>query len=248
MTRDKVKVGVVGCGVVATAYYLPYLAKMDTVDLVAVCDLYKTRTEASARLFGAREQYLDYYEMLDKAELDAVFILTAPGTHVPFTLKAVEMGKHVLIQKPMATNMKDARTIAEAIRKAEYDRAREQLAETVSPLQEVMLKFRDRIYQDVVDIAKSLQKNGTLVGKVGNKAKGLRELYDLLASCTNDTELRDALDTLDSALDTPGADGSAYNAGAIEEALAGVVAVTKDAAEDLRRQTSHKTVAGFLEL
>ena len=65
MTQDKVKVGVVGCGVVATAYYLPYLAKMDTVDLVAVCDLYKTRTEASARLFGGREKYLDYYEMLD---------------------------------------------------------------------------------------------------------------------------------------------------------------------------------------
>ena len=114
---EKVKVGVVGCGVVATAYYLPYLMRMDTVDLVAVCDLYKTRTEASARLFGAKEQYLDYYEMLDQADIDAVFILTAPGTHVPFTLKAVEAGKHVLIQKPLATNMDDARTIAEAIRK-----------------------------------------------------------------------------------------------------------------------------------
>lgn len=118
MVKNKVKVGVVGCGVVATAYYLPYLAKMDTVDLVAVCDLYQTRTEASARLFGAREQYLDYYEMLDQADLDAVFILTAPGTHVPFTLKAVEMGKHVLIQKPMATTMEDANTIADAIRTA----------------------------------------------------------------------------------------------------------------------------------
>ena len=116
--QKKVKVGVVGCGVVATAYYLPYLAKMDTVDLVAVCDLYETRTAASARLFGAKEQYLDYYEMIDQADIDAVFILTAPGTHVPFTMKAVEAGKHMLIQKPMATNMDDARTIAEAVRKA----------------------------------------------------------------------------------------------------------------------------------
>ena len=40
----KVKVGVVGCGVVATAYYLPYLMKMDTVELVAVCDRFETRT------------------------------------------------------------------------------------------------------------------------------------------------------------------------------------------------------------
>ena len=118
MAKPKVKVGVVGCGVVATAYYLPYLMRMETVDLVAVCDRYEIRTGASARLFGAKEQYLDYYEMIDQADIDAVFILTAPGTHVPFTMKAVDAGKHVLIQKPMATNMDDARMIAAAIRKA----------------------------------------------------------------------------------------------------------------------------------
>jgi predicted dehydrogenase len=92
--------------------------KMDTVELVAVCDRFETRTRASARLFGAREQYLDYYEMIQHADIEAVFILTAPGTHVPFTLKAIEAGKHVLLQKPMATNMEDARTIAAAVRKA----------------------------------------------------------------------------------------------------------------------------------
>ena len=118
MTKDKVKVGIVGCGVVATAYYLPYLMRMDTVELTAVCDLYKTRTEACMRLFGAKEQYLDYYEMLEKADLDAVFILTAPGTHVDFTKAAVAEGKHVLIQKPLATDMAEARAIADAIRKA----------------------------------------------------------------------------------------------------------------------------------
>ncbi len=114
----KVKVGVVGCGVVATAYYLPYMMKMNTVDLVAVCDRFQTRTQASARLFGAKEQYLDYNEMIERADIEAVFILTAPGTHVPFTLKAVEAGKHVLLQKPMATTMEDARLIAAAVRKA----------------------------------------------------------------------------------------------------------------------------------
>jgi len=60
MVQKKVKVGVVGCGVVATAYYLPYLMRMDTVELVAVCDRYATRTAACMRLFGARQQYLDY--------------------------------------------------------------------------------------------------------------------------------------------------------------------------------------------
>jgi predicted dehydrogenase len=114
----KVKVGVVGCGVVATAYYLPYLMNMGEVELVAVCDRFKTRTQACARLFGVKEQYQDYYEMIDRADIEAVFILTAPGTHVPFTMKAVEAGKHVLLQKPMATSMEDARMIAAAVRKA----------------------------------------------------------------------------------------------------------------------------------
>jgi predicted dehydrogenase len=118
MTQKKVKVGVVGCGVVATAYYLPYMMRMDTLDLVAVCDLYETRTQACMRLFGAKEQYLDYYEMIDQADIDAVFILTAPGTHVPFAKKAIEAGKHLLIQKPMATNFEDAKTIAQGIREA----------------------------------------------------------------------------------------------------------------------------------
>jgi predicted dehydrogenase len=116
--KKKIKVGVTGCGVVATAYYLPYLMQMNSVDLVAVCDRYPARTEHSARLFGVREQYLDYDEMLDKSNLDAVFILTAPGTHVPFALKALEKGLHILVQKPLATNMSDAHRVAEAVRKA----------------------------------------------------------------------------------------------------------------------------------
>lgn len=114
----KVKIGVVGCGVVATAYYLPYLLDSEKADLVAVCDRFETRMKTSARLFGAREQYLDYDDMIERADIEAVWILTAPGTHVPFTLKAVEAGKHVLIQKPLATNMDDARKIAAAIRQA----------------------------------------------------------------------------------------------------------------------------------
>ncbi|NJN82714.1 MAG: Gfo/Idh/MocA family oxidoreductase [Caldilineaceae bacterium] len=118
MSREKVRVGIVGCGVVATAYYLPYLMKMEEAELVAVCDTYPERTAACVRLFGAQEAYDDYYRMLEEADIDVVFILTGPGTHVPFTLRAVEAGKHVLIQKPMALRLEEANVIVEAVRKA----------------------------------------------------------------------------------------------------------------------------------
>lgn len=116
--KSKVKLGVVGCGVVATAYYLPHIMRMADAELTAVCDRVKTRTDACVRLFGAQEAYQEYDVMIDKADIDAVLILTAPGTHVPFALKAIEAGKHLLIQKPMATNMVDARAIANGVRRA----------------------------------------------------------------------------------------------------------------------------------
>jgi predicted dehydrogenase len=102
--------------VVATGYYLPYLMSDGRAEITAVCDLEPTRTQACARLFGAREQYGDYFEMLDRSKLDAVWILTAPGTHVKFTLAAVERGLHVLLQKPMALTLADATRITNAVR------------------------------------------------------------------------------------------------------------------------------------
>jgi predicted dehydrogenase len=148
MSNTKVKVGIVGCGVVATAYYLPYLMKMDTVEITAVCDIYKTRTEACRRLFGAEEEYLDYYDMIEKSDIDAVFILTAPGTHVPFTLAAVEKGLHVLIQKPLAIEMDDARKIAFAVREKGVKCVVEPSSNT--PVDSDTVLLRDLVKQSVL--------------------------------------------------------------------------------------------------
>jgi UDP-N-acetylglucosamine 3-dehydrogenase len=144
----KVKVGVVGCGVVAAAYYLPYLMKMDDAELIAVCDRFETRTAACARLFGARQQYQDYGEMIERADIEAVLILTAPGTHVPFTLKAVEAGKHVLLQKPMATSMEEARKIAAAVRQNKVKALIEPSSST--PLDPEVVELRELVRKGVL--------------------------------------------------------------------------------------------------
>ncbi|HET7560427.1 MAG TPA: Gfo/Idh/MocA family oxidoreductase [Limnochordia bacterium] len=115
---EKVRIGVVGCGVVATAYYLPYISRMPDAELAAVCDLDPERTAACVRLFGAKAAFHDYDEMIERAELDAVFILTAPGTHARFAVRAAQAGKHLLIQKPMATTLEEMQAIADAVRAA----------------------------------------------------------------------------------------------------------------------------------
>jgi len=118
VTDRKVKIGVVGCGVVASAYYLPFLMDHDKSELVAVCDSTVQRAKECARLFGAQEVYEDYYDMLKRADIEAVWILTGPGTHKSFAVAAAEAGKHILLQKPMATNKEDADAIQAAVKKA----------------------------------------------------------------------------------------------------------------------------------
>lgn len=114
----QVKIGAVGCGVVASAYYFPFLMDHPQADLVAVCDLDASRVEDCKRLFGAREGYTDFFEMLDKADIDAVWILTGPGTHKLFSVAAAKAGKHILLQKPMATTKADADEIQAAVKEA----------------------------------------------------------------------------------------------------------------------------------
>ncbi len=115
--RDKrLKVGIVGCGVVATAYYMPYMLRhADDFEMVAVCDLTERRTGLVAKLFGVPQTYTDYFDMLARADIEAVFILTGPGTHARFAVAAAEAGKHFVLQKPMALNMADVGRIVDTV-------------------------------------------------------------------------------------------------------------------------------------
>ncbi|RME67059.1 MAG: gfo/Idh/MocA family oxidoreductase [Verrucomicrobia bacterium] len=148
-TRSRrIKVGVVGCGVVATAYYLPYLRRQPDAEIVAVCDTRPARTAACVRLFGAKEAYSDYYEMIRRADIECVFILTAPGTHVDFTLAALEAGKHVLLQKPMALDLAGAERIVEATRRTRLKVLVE--PSDHSPIDPVYAHLRDLIRKGVL--------------------------------------------------------------------------------------------------
>ncbi|MGQ9596489.1 MAG: Gfo/Idh/MocA family protein [Thermoproteota archaeon] len=116
MQDRKVKCGVIGCGVVANEAYLPIVAGKG--ELVATCDKIKERAERSMELWGAKECYTDVDDMLKNADIDAVFILTGMGMHAEHAMKAARAGKHLLIQKPFATNMRDLKRAFDVIRRA----------------------------------------------------------------------------------------------------------------------------------
>jgi predicted dehydrogenase len=114
--RRLVRFGVVGCGDVANASYLPTLR--EKAELIATCDVMEERARRSKENWGAREYYTNYDEMLEKADIEAVVITTPHATHANLVIKAARAGKHVLVQKPLATTMEDADAAVNEVRKA----------------------------------------------------------------------------------------------------------------------------------
>ena len=78
MSQDKTRLAFIGCGEFATRAIFPHLHLVPQIELAAVCDLDRERAERNARNFGAGAVYTDMEEMLDKEELDGVFVI-GPG-------------------------------------------------------------------------------------------------------------------------------------------------------------------------
>lgn len=107
------KIGIVGYG-----YWGPNLVRNFTAtegcDVVAVCDRSEDRLAQASKLYPGVETHQSYEKFLNSG-LDAVAVATPVASHYPLTLQALEAGKHVLIEKPMAESSAQAETlIAEA--------------------------------------------------------------------------------------------------------------------------------------
>ncbi|MDP6455702.1 MAG: Gfo/Idh/MocA family oxidoreductase [SAR202 cluster bacterium] len=111
----RLKIGMLGVGAAAQWYYLPATKLWsDRLDLKAVCDLDIDRARHFGELYGADAVFTDYEQMLSNADINAVAILTPHERHAEEVLLAIEHGKHVLIEKPMAGSLADAEAICEA--------------------------------------------------------------------------------------------------------------------------------------
>ena len=109
------RIGVVGGGYWGSKH-VRALSSIDAVEKVVVIDPSRPRAEALARAFSNVDTYPALPCALD--EVDAVVIATPPGTHTPLALEAIQAGKHVLVEKPLAVSVLDARSMVEASRRA----------------------------------------------------------------------------------------------------------------------------------
>ena len=113
----KLKVGFIGCGGIANGKHFPGMEQQsELAEMVAFCDLVKERAERAAAKYGTPDAkvYTDYRELLADKSIDAVFVLTPNVSHAEITCAALESGKHVLCEKPMAATEADAKKMLEA--------------------------------------------------------------------------------------------------------------------------------------
>jgi predicted dehydrogenase len=112
---SKLRIAVIGCGSIARHRHLPEYAANSKVQIVAVCDIVKERAEEIGGQFGAKA-FTNFEELLLEVEIDAVSVCTPNYLHAPISIAALNAGKHVLCEKPMATSQAEALAMIEAAR------------------------------------------------------------------------------------------------------------------------------------
>ncbi|RAP77529.1 Gfo/Idh/MocA family protein [Paenibacillus montanisoli] len=112
---SKVRVGIIGCGGIANGKHLPSLAQVKEAEIVAFCDIIVEKAEEAKAKYGTEEAkvYSDYKELLKDATIEVIHVCTPNDSHAVISIDAMEAGKHVLCEKPMAKTAADARKMLE---------------------------------------------------------------------------------------------------------------------------------------
>jgi predicted dehydrogenase len=108
----RLRTGVVGGGLIAQAVHLPNLARCsDAFELTAIADVSRRVAEGLAARYAPARGYTDWRAMLDGERLDAVVVCSPHATHAEVTLAALDLGLHVLVEKPLCIAPDDAAAI-----------------------------------------------------------------------------------------------------------------------------------------
>lgn len=105
------RVGVLGCGPIAQAAHFESCTKARNATLYAICDVADDLRARMAATHAPARSHADYTNMLADPELEAVIIATSDAFHVPAARMALEAGKHVLCEKPLATSVEEAESL-----------------------------------------------------------------------------------------------------------------------------------------
>lgn len=110
---EKLRIGMVGAGNISQTHLAAY-KKVKNAEIVAICDINEERLNETADKFGIAKRYTSETEMLANENIDAVDVCVWNVNHAKCAIEALDAGKHVLCEKPMAYSAKDAEDMLEA--------------------------------------------------------------------------------------------------------------------------------------
>lgn len=114
---EKVKIGLIGCGGISRACHIPGFRSIpDNCEIVWACDINPETLEAIVKDFDIPQSTTDYRDVLNDPTVDAVSVATPNAVHRQPTIDALEAGKHVLCEKPLAMNGSECKDMCRAAR------------------------------------------------------------------------------------------------------------------------------------
>ena len=141
--RKNVRLGIIGAGMIGNTH-LDACRECTGVEVSAVCDVHAGRLRQAAGEYGVPHRFADHRDLLAADVVDAVSICTPNNTHLPIALAAFRAGKHVLCEKPLALNARQARRMVEAGKKA----------------RRILMSAQSARYSDAAKLVKKLADRG----------------------------------------------------------------------------------------
>lgn len=117
---ERIRVAIIGTGGIGLSKHLPSLHKIPQVELAGFCDMREESAAKAKAQFGSDDAIVttDYRRLLDDPSIDVVHVCTPNRTHAEITIAALEAGKHVMCEKPMAINSQDAQKMLDASKRS----------------------------------------------------------------------------------------------------------------------------------
>lgn len=117
--QHHVTFGLIGLGGISQSQHLPNLSRAANIRLLSACDLRQELVDATCARYQIPQGETDYRRILADPRIDAVLIATRPQDHVELTLAALQAGKHVYVEKPLAESVEECRGVVQAQRQSE---------------------------------------------------------------------------------------------------------------------------------
>jgi predicted dehydrogenase len=117
MNSTRIRIGIVGAGIAAVSAHLPILTQSEDFEVVSLCDTNRERLEFVAREWDIPHAHCEMGNFLKAPGLEAVVIATPPDSHLPLALACIDAGMHLLVEKPLAANMKECEELVTCARK-----------------------------------------------------------------------------------------------------------------------------------